>query len=260
MKIKAVIFDWAGTTIDYGCFSPLGAFIEAFKEFGLDLSINEAREHMGMLKMDHTKALLSMPQIKAQFIERYKRDYTEDDVKSLYDVFEKSVFATLGDYTQLNPFVLESVEFLRKNNIKIGTTTGYTKKMMDIILPLTAKNGYKPDCCIASDELGYGRPYPYMIYENARRLNIYPQKHIVKIGDTTIDMQEGVNAGCKNIGVVLGSSSLGLSEDEIGSLSKEKLENLKNHVKVKLYEAGADMVIDDLSHLPFALEQIDERL
>lgn len=125
--------------------------------------------------------------------------------------------------------------------------------MMDIILPLTAKNGYKPDCCITSDELDYGRPYPYMICENARRLNIYPQKHIVKIIDTTIDMQEGVNAGCKNIGVVLGSSILGLSEDEVGSLSKEKLENLKNHVKVKLYEAGADMVIDDLSHLPFVL-------
>lgn len=260
MKIKAVIFDWAGTTIDYGCFSPLGAFIHTFSEFGLDLSINEARGPMGMLKIDHIRALLTIPRIKKQFIAQYKRESNEDDVKKLYEVFEKSIFDTLADYATLNPFVLDSIKFLRQNDIKIGTTTGYTKEMMDIILPIAKKNGYEPDCCIASDELGYGRPYPYMIYENARRLNVYPQKHIVKIGDTVLDMQEGKNAGCKNIGLVLGSSILGLSKDEVENLPKETLENLKNKAKVELYEAGADIVIDDLSTLANALQQIDETL
>lgn len=168
MNIKAVIFDWAGTTIDYGCFSPLAAFIHAFKEFDLELSIAEAREPMGMLKIDHIKALLAMPSVREQFVLKHKREPKDDDIKALYENFEKSVFATLADYTELNPFVLDSIEFLRKNDIKIGTTTGYTREMMEIILPLAKQNGYAPDCCIASDELGYGRPYPYMIYENAR--------------------------------------------------------------------------------------------
>lgn len=260
MKIKAVIFDWAGTTIDYGCFSPLAAFIHAFDEFGLNLSIDEAREPMGMLKIDHIRALLAMPRIKEQFISQYKREFNENDVKALYEIFEKSVFETLANYTTLNPFVLDAMDFLRQNKIKVGTTTGYTKEMMSIILPLAKKNGYEPDCCIASDELGYGRPYPYMIYENARLLNVYPQKHIVKVGDTTIDMQEGKNAGCKNIGLVLGSSTLGLSKDEVDTMPKDTLENLKNCTKVKLYEAGADIVIDDLSSLANALQQINESL
>lgn len=257
MKTRAVIFDWAGTIIDYGCFSPLGAFVHAFKEFGLTLSIAEAREPMGMLKIEHIRALFNMPTIKKQFLTLYKREANENDIKALYESFEKSIFATLPDYTALLPFVSQSVRLLRDMGIKIGSTTGYTKAMMDTIIPLASANGYTPDCCIASDELGYGRPYPYMIYECARRLNVYPQECIVKIGDTAIDMQEGRNAGCKVIGVVLGSSTLGLSIEEVQTMPKDELENRKNQAKVKLYEAGAHLVIDDLSSLETALQIID---
>ena len=105
MKTQAIIFDWAGTTIDYGCFSPLGAFVHAFKEFGLTLSIAEAREPMGMLKIEHIRALFNMPTIKKQFLALYKREANENDIKALYESFEKSIFATLPDYTALLPFV-----------------------------------------------------------------------------------------------------------------------------------------------------------
>ena len=30
-QLEAVIFDWAGTTVDYGCFAPVEAFIKAFE-------------------------------------------------------------------------------------------------------------------------------------------------------------------------------------------------------------------------------------
>lgn len=52
MAIEAVIFDWAGTTVDYGCFAPVQAFIEAFKEFGITPTEEEVRKPMGMLKHD----------------------------------------------------------------------------------------------------------------------------------------------------------------------------------------------------------------
>lgn len=258
MKVHAVIFDWAGTTIDYGCFSPLGAFVHAFKEFGIDITFEQAREPMGMLKLDHIKALLAMPTVKEQFVRVYGRDYTQDDVHNMYQSFEKSIFVTLKDYVNLNPFVLEAVAFLKSKGIKIGSTTGYTKEMMDIIIPIAKAKGYAPECCVTSDELGYGRPYPYMMYECARRLNVYPQSSIVKIGDTVVDMQEGRNAGCKSIGLVLGSSILGLSYDEVQTMDACELENHKNRVRAKLYEAGADIVIDDLSYLASALEQLEK--
>lgn len=260
MKFKAVVFDWAGTTIDYGCFSPLGAFVEAFKSYGLDISIEEAREPMGMLKLDHTKALLDLPRVREQFRSHYNRDVEEKDICALYECFEKSVFSTLKDYVKLNPYVRESIESLRARGLKIGSTTGYTKAMMDIILPLAKDQGYIPDFCIASDELGYGRPYPYMMYENARKLGIYPMSAIVKVGDTIVDMQEGKNAGCACIGVVLGSSLLGLSQSEVASLPKEELQARKNAVRVQLYEAGADRVIDDFSELEASVCDLDSKL
>lgn len=256
--IKALVFDWAGTTIDYGCFSPLGAFVLAFKEFGLDLSLEDARKPMGMLKRDHTIALLEMPHIREQFVKKHRRELREDDVDKIYQSFEDNIFTSLKDYVDLNPYVLQTVQFLRDKNIKIGSTTGYTKKMMDLILPLASQKGYEVDCCVSSDELGYGRPYPYMMYECARRLNVYPQSTIVKVGDTPVDMQEGKNAGCMSIGLVLGSSTLGLSREEVER--GENLEALKNKARVTLYEAGADVVIDDLSFLPEALEMLERKM
>jgi beta-phosphoglucomutase-like phosphatase (HAD superfamily) len=53
-KIKAVIFDWAGTTVDYGSFAPVKGFVDGFKSIGFDITNEMAREPMGLLKIDHT--------------------------------------------------------------------------------------------------------------------------------------------------------------------------------------------------------------
>ena len=62
-KIKAVIFDWAGTTVDFGCMAPVQAFVEVFKEFGIEPTMEEVREPMGMLKIDHIRTMLKMERI-----------------------------------------------------------------------------------------------------------------------------------------------------------------------------------------------------
>ena len=260
MKIRGVIFDWAGTTMDYGCFSPVEAFISTFKSIGIDLTFEEAREPMGMLKIDHTRALLNMESVREKFYKLFERYPNEEDVKLLYSRFEPTLFETLKSYVELNPFVKEVVEELKANDIKIGSTTGYTKEMMDLIIPVAKEKGYDPECCVASDELGYGRPYPYMIYENARRLNIFPQKTLVKVGDTVVDMKEGVNAGVWTVGLILGSSELGLTYDEVQTMDKEELELRMNKVKARLLDAGADYVIKDMSELPKIIEEINSIL
>ena len=53
MKPQLVIFDWAGTTVDYGCFAPVNAFALAFQKFGVTPTVEEIRAPMGMLKRDH---------------------------------------------------------------------------------------------------------------------------------------------------------------------------------------------------------------
>lgn len=260
MKVQGIIFDWAGTTIDYGCFSPVGAFMEAFKTINIDLSIEEAREPMGMLKIDHTRAIFNMGSVKERFFKLFNRYPNEEDVVTLYKKFEEVLFLTLGSYVTLNPYVLDTIKSLEHMNIKIGTTTGYTKEMMNIVIPAAKELGYNPEFNIASDELGYGRPYPYMIYENARALNIYPQKALVKIGDTVVDMKEGVNAGVWTIGLVLGSSELGLTLEEVNTMDKHELKVKMDEVKTKLYNAGANYVIDDMSTLIDVIADINSKL
>ncbi|MGL5821915.1 MAG: phosphonoacetaldehyde hydrolase [Sarcina sp.] len=247
--IKAVIFDWAGTTIDYGCFSPVGAFMDAFAKMGIEITIDEARKPMGKLKIDHARAILEMPRVRDEFKKIYMRDFNENDVNDLYEIFEKKLFDTLKDYVKLKPNVLYVMDTLKNKGIRIGTTTGYTKEMLDIILPIAYEEGYRPEFNIASDQVAKGRPHPCMIEENAKAFGIKDMKSIIKVGDTLVDIEEGKNAGVYTVAVVLGSSELGLTQEEVNNMDKAILKKKMNVVKRKFLEAGADYIIDDISEL-----------
>lgn len=76
MDIKMIVMDWAGTTVDYGCFAPVHAFAKAFEEVGITPTMQEIREPMGLLKMDHIRAMLSMNVYKkpgSQNINRHRQ-------------------------------------------------------------------------------------------------------------------------------------------------------------------------------------------
>ena len=82
-KIKCIIMDWAGTAVDYGCFAPVAAFIEAFAEKGLVIDVVQTRKPMGLPKIQHIRELLSMPEVNEQFVARNQRAWTEEDVAEL---------------------------------------------------------------------------------------------------------------------------------------------------------------------------------
>lgn len=142
-KYKAVIFDWAGTTVDYGCFAPVQAFVEVFKHFGIEPTIKEVREPMGMLKKDHIRTMLQMERISSLWEIKYRRKWTEEDVEDLYEIFEEKLLSILDQFAEVKPYVLETVKELRKRGIKIGSTTGYTDKMMEIVVPKAKENGFQ---------------------------------------------------------------------------------------------------------------------
>ena len=67
--LQAVIFDWAGTTVDWGCQAPVLAFQKTFAEFSVPITSFEAREPMGLAKRDHVAALCGMPRIHASWLQ-----------------------------------------------------------------------------------------------------------------------------------------------------------------------------------------------
>lgn len=62
-QLAAVIFDWAGTIVDFGSRAPMGAFVRAFRHFDAEISIAEARGPMGLPKRDHIREALAQPRI-----------------------------------------------------------------------------------------------------------------------------------------------------------------------------------------------------
>ena len=91
MKIEGVIFDWAGTTVDYGCFAPVRAFAEIFREYGIEATMEETRKPMGMLKWDHIKTMLSMERINEAWIRVHGRPWTDRDVDEMHDKFAEKL-------------------------------------------------------------------------------------------------------------------------------------------------------------------------
>ena len=240
-KISCVIMDWAGTAVDFGCFAPLNAFLKVFsEEKGIDITYRQAREPMGLLKIDHIKAILNMPEVKAKFQVRYNRDWNMDDVNEMYRSFEKHLFSSLRNFTDPIPGVLDTMKLLREEGIRIGSTTGYTQAMMEVVRPDAAAKGYVVDNLVTPDDVPAGRPAPYMIYKNMIDLAILSVDNVVKVG-----------------GIVTGSNEMGLTEEEYNHRSSDELIELKREVRERMLNAGAHFVLDNIMELPSCIEKIN---
>ena len=224
-QFECVIFDWAGTTVDYGCFAPVQAFVEVFKHYGIEPTMEEVREPMGMLKIDHIRTMLNMPRIKKCWTEKYGKEPTEENVKELFGIFEEKLLSILHMFADPKPGVPEVISRLR------------TK-------------GYEPDCWFSPDSTEQkGRPYPYMIYRNMEKLGIMDVRKVIKVGDTVSDIKEGKNAGAFSVGVIVGSSELGLSQEEFEALSWQEQQEKCKKTAQRFLDAGADKVVYTLEEL-----------
>ena len=82
--VKAVIFDWAGTMVDFGCKAPVKALCDVFAGEGVPITEAEARADMGKAKYDHVTALLNEPAIAARWAARFGTAPTGADIDRVY--------------------------------------------------------------------------------------------------------------------------------------------------------------------------------
>ncbi|BBI31933.1 phosphonoacetaldehyde hydrolase [Cohnella abietis] len=261
MKVQGIILDWAGTAVDYGCMAPVHVFLDIFRTKGIEPTLEEVRAPMGFLKWDHIKTMLEMPRIGKLFEEQIGRPYTDSDVDQMHDEFEPKLLAILHQFADPIEHVINVVDQLRQTGLKIGATTGYNDAMMNIVASKASENGYAPDYWLTPDSVnGKGRPSPYMIYKNMIQLDMGLVSQVVKVGDTASDIQEARNAGVWAVGIVKGSSMLGLTQDEVNAMEDSKLSDLIEAAKQRFLQYGAHYVIEDMSQLPDIIEAINTRL
>lgn len=256
-KVKLVVFDWAGTTVDYGCMAPLTVLKKTFESKKIELSKEDILKPMGMEKRDHIRALLEMENVNEQWKNVYGVNWTEDDIDELYEIFESSLAEVVASYSSPIMGIEDTVKKLKDMNVKIGSTTGYTAQMMENVIPRAKEEGYEAEYVVTPEIVGAGRPSPFMIYENMRKLNVYPIGGVVKVGDTVMDILEGVNAGAWTVGILEGSSEVGLSMEEMQTLSEKEILECKEKAAKAYTEAGADFVINNIVDLPGIIEKIN---
>jgi phosphonoacetaldehyde hydrolase len=258
--LKAVVLDWAGTTVDFGSRAPVLAVMEAFRRLDVPVTVEQARGPMGMAKRDHLRVMLDMPEVSAGWRKVHGRAPGSDDVDRLYQQFLPVQKEILAANSQLIPGCLDAISHCRSCGISIGSSTGYTQELMDIIVPLVHAQGYRPDAIVCASDVSPGRPAPWMCFENARRLGVYPMEAIVKVDDTTVGIEAGLNAGMWTVGITRSGNLVGLSEDELNRLPTEEQNQRVAAAAAELYQAGAHLAIDTIAELPIALEQIGEHV
>ena len=119
--------------------------------------------------------------------------------------------------------------------------------------------GYAPDFWISPDGVGgSGRPKPYMIFTNMQVLGIDHVHKVMKIGDTLSDIAEGKHAGVYTVGVLEGSSLVGVSETEYKELSDEKRCALLETAREAYFAHGADAVIMNFKELPTLVKHLSK--
>lgn len=256
-KFKAAVFDWAGTMIDFGSFAPMGVFVEAFRQFQVETSMAEARAPMGAPKRDHIRAMLENPAIAARWEAAHGRPAREEDVDRIYEVFVPMNETVVADYATLIPGAREAAEMLRARGLKIGSTTGYTRSIMERVLPLAAAQGYAPDNLVCSDDLAEGRPGPLGMYKCFVDLAVYPPETVVKVDDTAPGILEGRAAGCLTVGVTLSGNEVARTAEEVAAMSEAELAPLRDGAAEKLLAAGAHHVIDTVADLPALLDRLE---
>lgn len=258
--LKAVVFDWAGTVIDFGSFAPMGVFVEAFRRFGIEVSIAEAREPMGRPKWDHIEAMLNQPRIAAAWAEKHGRTPATEDIQAVYDIFVPLNEEVVSDYCTLVPGTIETVTALRERQLKIGSTTGYTRSIMERVLPLAEKQGYVPDNLVCAGDLPHGRPTPMNMYKCFLDLDVWPASSVVKVDDTGVGIDEGREAGTWTVGLALSGNEAGVTPDELDAMSDEERSALRDKASAALRRHQPHYIIDTVADLLPVIEEIEARM
>lgn len=258
--VKAVVFDWAGTMIDFGCMAPVQALTQVFAAEGLALSAAEARRDMGKAKLDHVKALLANGEVARRWWAAKGEAPGEADVTRIYRALEPAMAAAAADSAELIPGAAETAARLRALGVRLGSGTGYTREMMAAILPAAEAQGYAPDVVVCAGDTPSGRPAPLMTWKALIELDAWPARACIKVDDAPVGIEEGRLAGCWTVGVAGSGNSMGLDLAAYRALAPEARRERLACAELELKDAGADFVIEDVSELLPVVHEIATRI
>lgn len=259
--LQAVIFDWAGTLVDFGSLAPTQIFVEAFATFGITITLAQARGPMGLSKWQHIHQLLQEPAIHAQWVSVFGQAPQDADVDAVYARFMPLQIAKVGEFSAPIDGAAEVLRWLRDQGLRTGSCSGYPRVVLDKLLPQAAAAGVAPEHVVAGDELEAGaRPGPFMALANVLALGVSDVRACVKVDDTVPGIEEGRNAGMWSVGLSLSGNEVGYSLEEYARAPAGEAAARIAAADAKLRLAGAHYVVHSVRDLPEVLLAIAARM
>jgi phosphonoacetaldehyde hydrolase len=244
--IKAFVFDWAGTMVDFGSLAPVRALQNVFAVEGIDLTTSEARADMGMAKRAHITAILSRDPMRAQWQTIKGTAPVEADVARLFEAVGPMMQQAAADCATLIPGAAELAALLRSKGIRI--------------LPRAEAQGYAPELVVCAGETAEGRPSPLMTWKALVELGVWPARACVKVDDATVGIVEGNEAGVWTIGVAASGNGVGLDAAAFAALSPEDRKTRVDVSAEGLKQAGADYVVASVADIAALLPELEARI
>jgi phosphonoacetaldehyde hydrolase len=259
--VAAVVFDWAGTVVDFGSHAPMGAFVRLFQNHGVAITVAEARLPMGLPKWDHIRALADQPRVAALWRAAHGGQAASDaDIDALYAEFTPMNAAAVREHATLVPGAAEVIAALRARGCRIGSTTGYNRAIMAVLAPLAAAQGFVPDNLVCADDLPVNRPAPLGMYRSFIELAVWPAWRVLKVDDTVPGLLEGRHAGCWTVAVCASGNEMGLTHAQWSTLGDDERAARRQSAAHRLAPADPDFVVDTVADLLPILEAVERQL
>lgn len=193
--IELVVFDLAGTTV-YDGDAVNVSFRAALAAAGVEVDPARVNAVMGLPKPAAIRVLVEGTDLTAQ-------------VASIHDDFVGRMIQYYRSEPDVHevPGASETFRRLKEAGIRIGVNTGFNRAITTVLLD---RMGWPDagliDASVASDEVPRGRPHVDMIHSLMADVGVVDSARVVKVGDTPVDLAEGMNAGCSHvIGVTEGT-------------------------------------------------------
>jgi phosphonoacetaldehyde hydrolase len=260
MKLTGVILDWAGTIVDHGSCAPVAALCEAFASAGVPITTAEARLSMGLAKRAHIASILHQPEVHDRWVQVRGKAPESRDGDEVYAGFVPKQIEVLRNHSELIAGVAQAAARMRSRGWKIGTSTGYNRVMLNYLLDRAREQGFVPDHSVCPDDVPSGRPAPFMCYLNAVQMQVFPMWTLVKIGDTAVDIEEGLNAGMWTIGITRTGNEVGLTPAEWSSMNDTERAGRLAAAERVLRNAGAHYIAESVAECDQIFDAIEDRL
>jgi phosphonoacetaldehyde hydrolase len=260
--VSAVIFDWAGTIVDYGSLAPVVAFRALFAGAGVPIDEATARGPMGRNKRDHiADILLRAPGVASAWASARGAAPGEADVDALYAQFTPLQVAAARARGAPVPGALAALAALRAAGVRVGSCSGYNAEILDAVVAAAAAHGLRVDAAEPANAAGSnGRPKPWLSTRVAEALDAYPLAAVVKVDDTLPGIAEGLHAGMWTVGVTRTGNELGLDLADADALPAAELARRLAAAAQRFRAAGAHFVVESVAEVPAVVEEINKRM